>query len=137
MTDRAGGSGNMKEARNGAEDDQALREKASTALLDVCLLVAEDGQRRDAGEAIGYGFQESRCKRATAALIAWAPAALRERSVSDLSPAVLAAIRQVVAAAMVRQWDIDAAGPAGVTDKARTSRKNRCWCRDRASASGF
>jgi hypothetical protein len=36
------------------------------------------------------------------------PAALRERSVGNLSPAVLAAIRQVVAAAMVRQCDIDA-----------------------------
>ena len=75
--------------------------------MRVCLS-PRTGSGPDAGEAIGYGSQESRCERAAASLIAWAPAALREHSVGRLSPAVLAAIRQVVAAAMVRQCDIDA-----------------------------
>ena len=31
------------------------REKINMTFLDACLLVAEDGQRPDAGEFIGYG----------------------------------------------------------------------------------
>jgi Dimerisation domain len=53
------------------------REKASTALLDVCLIVAEDGQRR---MRLGRSATAPR-NPAAAALIAWAPAALREHGV--------------------------------------------------------
>jgi hypothetical protein len=97
-----------------------FREKMSMALLDACLLVAEDGQRPDAGEFVGYGSKESRCEGAAAALVAWTPAALRQHNVGNLSPAMLAVIRRIVATAIVSQCDIDATlVQQALTDRAR------------------
>jgi hypothetical protein len=84
------------------------REKINMPLLDACLLVAEDGQRPDAGEFIGYGSRNPAAgEQPQRSLLG-----RRRRSGSTAKvtshPPCSPPSGRVVATAMVSQRDIDA-----------------------------